>query len=194
VQLCARPARTLFEGLEVAAGNDGIVQPKATTTDELVRNAAGHPLEFDPSLPVTPSKRVAIVACMDSRIDIFGLFGLGGGEAHVIRNAGGIITSDVLRSLVISQRLLGTREVILVHHTDCGLQRVREPDFRAEIAGEVGAEPPYAFGAFDDLDVAVQSALVKVREHVFLPYRMGVRGFVYDVTTGRLREILHTVS
>ncbi|MDQ2857113.1 MAG: carbonic anhydrase [Candidatus Eremiobacteraeota bacterium] len=169
------------------------MQPKPTTTDELVQNAAGHPLQFDPTLPVSPSKRVAIVACMDSRIDIFGLFGLGGGEAHVIRNAGGIITSDVLRSLVISQRLLGTREIILVHHTDCGLQRVREHEFRAEIAGEVGAEPPYAFGAFSDLELAVRSALAKVREHAFLPYRTAVRGFVYDVTTGGLREIQHTL-
>ncbi|GAC1658102.1 MAG: carbonic anhydrase [Candidatus Elarobacter sp.] len=160
-----------------------------TTTDALVTNAASHPLQFDATLPVAPSKHVAIVACMDSRIDIFGLFGLGGGEAHVIRNAGGIVTDDVLRSLVVSQRLLGTREVVLVHHTDCGLQRVREDDFRARIADEVGVAPPYAFGAFADLDAAVRTATARVREHPFLPHRTQVRGFVYDVTTGALREI-----
>lgn len=160
-----------------------------TTTDLLVRNAAAHPLLFDPTLPITPSRHVAIVACMDSRIDTFGLFGLNGGEAHVIRNAGGIVTDDVLRSLVLSQRLMGTREVILVHHTDCGLQRVQEDEFRARIAGEVGAEPPYGFGSFTDLDAAVRSAIARVREHAFLPHRANVRGFVYDVTTGALREV-----
>lgn len=165
------------------------VQNESTISDELVRAAAAHPLAFDPTLPVAPSRHVSIVACMDSRIDIFGLFALGGGEAHVIRNAGGIITDDVLRSLVISQRLLGTREILLVHHTDCGLQRVREPELRAQIASEVGSEPPYTFGAFSDLDAAVRAAIARVREHAFLPYRERVRGFVYDVTTGALREI-----
>ena len=165
------------------------MQNEPTASDELVSAAAAHPLQFDPTLPGTPSKRVSIVACMDSRIDIFGLFGLAGGEAHVIRNAGGIVTDDVLRSLVISQRLLGTREILLVHHTDCGLQRVREREFRARISHEVGAEPPYEFGAFSDLDGAVRAALARVREHRFLPHRDGVRGFVYDVTTGALREI-----
>ena len=127
---------------------------------------------------------------MDSRIDIFGLFGLGGGEAHIIRNAGGIVTDDVLRSLVVSQRLLGTREVVLVHHTDCGLQRVNEPAFRAQIVDEIGHEPPYAFGAFADLDGAVRAAIARVRGHEFIPERDNVRGFVYDVSTGMLREVL----
>ena len=159
------------------------MQNEPTTSDELVRAAGSHPLQFDPTLPVVPSRHVTIVACMDARIDIFGLFGLGGGEAHVIRNAGGIISDDVLRSLVISQRLLGTREILLMHHTDCGLQRVREPEFRAQISSEVGGEPPYAFGSFTDLDAAVRAALARVREHRFLPYRER------DVRTGALREI-----
>jgi carbonic anhydrase len=126
---------------------------------------------------------------MDARIAVFGLFGLGGGQAHIIRNAGGIVTNDVLRSLVVSQRRLGTREVILMHHTDCGLSQLAEDEFRASIAAEVGAEPPYPFGSFTDLDEAVRIAITRVREHPFLPHRDRVRGFVYDVRTGRLREI-----
>jgi carbonic anhydrase len=162
------------------------VQNESTPTDGLVRAAAAHPLQFDPTLPVFPSKHVSIVACMDARIDTFGL---GGGEAHVIRNAGGIVSDDVLRSLVTSQRLLGTREMLLLDHTGCGLQRIHERDFRATVVSEVGSEPPYAFGAFSDLDTAVRAAVARVREHRFLPHRENVRSFVYDVTTGALREV-----
>jgi len=130
------------------------------------------------------------VTCMDSRIDAFRIFGLDSGAAHVLRNAGGLISEDVLRSLVLSQRLLQTREVILMHHTNCGLHGADEPALRAEIARETGHVPPYAFGAFSDIDEAVRTAIARVREHPFLPHRDRVRGFVYEVETGHLREVM----
>src|SRR5581483_10327214 len=140
-----------------------------------------HEADFEGPRAVIPSKHVAIVTCMDSRIDNFRIFGLESGQAHILRNAGGLVTDDVLRSLVLSQRLLQTREVILVHHTRCGLHGTDEVALRHEIAAETGTEPPYAFGAFEDLDGAVRAAIARVREHRFLPHRDHVRGFVYDV-------------
>jgi carbonic anhydrase len=137
-----------------------------------------------------PAKQLAIVTCMDTRIDAYRIFGLGFGEAHILRNAGGLVTEDVLRSLVLSQRLLGTREVILMHHTDCGLHGTDEAALRAEIAAEIGHAPPYTFGAFSDIDEAVRGATARVREHPFLPHRDRVRGFVYEVETGHLREVI----
>jgi len=137
-----------------------------------------------------PAKRLAIVTCMDTRINAYRIFGLDSGEAHILRNAGGLVTEDVLRSLVLSQRLLGTREVILMHHTDCGLHGRDEAALHAEIAAETGSRPPYAFGAFSDLDEAVRAATARVREHPFLPHRDRVRGFVYDVETAHLREVI----
>jgi len=157
--------------------------------DELLRNAVAHEADFEGPRAVIPSKHVAIVTCMDSRIDNFRIFGLDSGEAHILRNAGGLATDDMLRSLVLSQRLLGTREVILMHHTNCGLHGTDEPALRAQIAAETGAEPPYAFGAFEDIDEAVRTAVARVREHPFLPHRDRVRGFVYEVETGRVREV-----
>lgn len=161
-----------------------------TATDELVHNARAHMADFPGVRAVVPARHVAIVTCMDSRIDNFAIFGLDSGEAHIIRNAGGLVTEDVLRSLVVSQRLLQTREVILMHHTDCGLHKADEDAMRARIRTETGAEPSYAFGAFPDLDEAVRRAIALVREHPFLPHRDRVRGFVYDVNNGRLREVL----
>lgn len=160
-----------------------------TTTDELVRNARAHEAAFSGMRAVVPARHVAIVTCMDSRLDNFAIFGLESGEAHIIRNAGGLVTDDVLRSLVISQRVLQTREVVLVHHTECGLHNADEAAMRARIRSETGAEPPYAFGAFTDLDEAVRRAIARVREHPFLPHRDRVRGFVYDVHNGHLREV-----
>jgi len=157
--------------------------------DDLLYQARLHAARFGGAHSVVPEKHLAIVACMDSRIDVFGLFGLSIGDAHVIRNAGGIVTEDVLRSLVLSQRVLHTREVILVHHTDCGLQKIREHEFAARICDEVGSPPPYEFGAFDDVDEAVRRSLARVREHAFLIHRDRVRGFVYEVETGALREV-----
>lgn len=158
--------------------------------DEFVANAAAHEADFEGPRAVIPAKHVAIVTCMDSRIDNFRIFGLASGEAHILRNAGGLVTDDMLRSLVLSQRLLQTRAVILMHHTNCGLHGTDEPALRAQIAAETGQPPPYAFGAFADIDAAVRSALARVREHPFLPHRDDVRGFIYDVDTGHLREVV----
>ena len=157
--------------------------------DDLVDNAIAHESDFEGPRALIPSKAVTIVTCMDSRIDTFRIFGLGSGEAHILRNAGGLVTEDVLRSLVLSQRLLQTREIILVHHTNCGLHNMDERAFRGAIATDTGQEPPYAFGSFTDLDLAVRSAIVRVRDHPLLPHRDRVRGFVYEVETGHLREV-----
>lgn len=157
--------------------------------DELLANAVAHEADFEGERPVIPTKHVTLVTCMDSRIDSFRIFGLDSGEVHILRNAGGLVTEDVLRSLVLSQRLLQTREVILMHHTECGLHGTDEVALRAMIAAEAGFAPPYAFGAFADIDEAVRSAIRRVRDHPFLPHRDHVRGFIYDVKTGHLREI-----
>jgi len=157
--------------------------------DALVAIAVERESDFEGPRAVIPAKHVAIVTCMDSRIDMFRIFGLDSGEAHILRNAGGLATDDMLRSLVLSQRLLRTREVMLVHHTNCGLHGTDEDALRAQIAAEVGRDVPYAFGSFTDLDGAVRTAIARVREHPFLPHRDRVRGFVYDVDTGRLREV-----
>ena len=162
----------------------------SSAIDELVANAVTHEADFEGPRAVIPAKHVAIVTCMDSRLDNFRIFGLDSGEAHILRNAGGLVTEDVLRSLVLSQRLLKTREVILMHHTNCGLDGVDEAALRAEIAAETGQAPPYAFGAFSDIDEAVRSAIARVRTHPFLPHREHVRGFVYEVETGHLREVI----
>ena len=162
----------------------------SSAIDELAGNAVTHEADFEGPRAAIPAKRVAIVTCMDSRIDNFRIFGLDSGEAHILRNAGGLVTEDVLRSLVLSQRLLRTREVILMHHTNCGLHGTDEAALRAEIAADTGHAPPYAFGAFRDIDEAVRSAIARVREHPFLPHRDRVRGFVYAVETGHLREVV----
>ncbi len=140
-------------------------------------------------LPVEPSRRLAIVTCMDSRLDVFAALGLGDGEAHVLRNAGGVITDDVIRSLALSQRRLGTREVMLIHHTDCGLEKVGDDEFRAELQAETGVAPAFAIESFDDVDADVRQSILRVRQSPFLPHRDSVRGFVYDVDTHRLREV-----
>jgi carbonic anhydrase len=165
------------------------VPREQTVSDALLYEARLHAARFGGPRPVVPAKHFAIVSCMDSRIDVFDLFGLAVGDAHVIRNAGGIVTDDVLRSLVLSQRVLETREVVLVHHTDCGLQKIREDEMQAQLLAETGEAPPYLFGAFADVDDAVRHALSRVREHRFLPHRDRVRGFVYDVKTGGLHEV-----
>ncbi|HEX6417928.1 MAG TPA: carbonic anhydrase [Acidimicrobiales bacterium] len=137
-----------------------------------------------------PTRRAAVVTCMDARIDLFAALGLALGEVHVIRNAGGIVTDDVLRSLVLSQRKLGTREVLLAQHTDCGLHGLDDDALTAEVEAEAGARPPFAFGGFTDLDASVRASLACLRGAPFVPHRDAVRGFVYDVATGRLREVV----
>jgi carbonic anhydrase len=150
--------------------------------------------EFAGSLPehhfdVRPSRELAIVTCMDSRLDVFAALGLGNGEAHVLRNAGGVITDDVIRSLAISQRLLGTREVMLIHHSDCGMQKISDDGFRADLQEETGVAPSFAIESFKDLDADVRQSILRVRRSAFLPHRDAVRGFVYDVDSHRLREV-----
>jgi carbonic anhydrase len=150
--------------------------------------------EFAGSLPerhldVRPSRELAIVTCMDSRLDVFAALGLCNGEAHVLRNAGGVITDDVIRSLAISQRLLGTREVMLIHHSDCGMQKITDDGFRADLQEETGVAPSFAIESFKDLDADVRQSILRVRRSAFLPHRDAVRGFVYDVDSHRLREV-----
>jgi carbonic anhydrase len=160
------------------------------TIDELLANNRdfAEPLA-DRHLDVEPSRRLAIVTCMDSRLDVFAALGLGDGEAHVLRNAGGIVTEDTIRSLAISQRRLGTREVMLIHHTDCGMEKITDEGFATELTEDAGVVPEFAIGAFDDVDAAVRESLLRVRRSPFLPHRDAVRGFVYDVDTHRLREV-----
>lgn len=159
--------------------------------DELLANNQ----DFAGSLPdkhldVQPARRLAIVTCMDSRLDVFAALGLTGGEAHVLRNAGGVITDDVIRSLAISQRRLGTREVMLVHHTDCGMQKISDDGFRAELREATGIAPAFAIESFGDVDADVRQSVLRVRRSPFLPHRDLIRGFVYDVDTHRLREVV----
>jgi carbonic anhydrase len=139
--------------------------------------------------PVEPSLRLAVVACMDSRLDVFAALGLAGGEAHVLRNAGGVVTDDVIRSLAISQRRLGTREIVLVHHTDCGMEKVTDDGFREELREATGMAPSFAIESFDDVDANVRQSIARLRNSPFLLHRDEIRGFVYDVDTGRLREV-----
>jgi carbonic anhydrase len=160
------------------------------TTDELLANNR----DFAAALPqrhldVHPSRRLAIVTCMDSRLDVFAALGLSDGEAHILRNAGGVITDDVIRSLAVSQRRLGTREVMLIHHTDCGMQSLTDDGFRAELQDATGVAPAFAIESFDDVDADVRQSILRVRRSPFLPHRDRVRGFVYDVDTHELREV-----
>jgi carbonic anhydrase len=143
----------------------------------------------DRHLDVRPSRRLAIVTCMDSRLDVFAALGLGDGEAHVLRNAGGVITDDVIRSLAVSQRKLGTEAVMLIHHTDCGMQRISDDGFRAELQQATGVSPSFAIESFGDVDADVRQSVLRVRRSEFLPHRNQVRGFVYDVESHRLREV-----
>jgi len=158
--------------------------------DELVANNEG----FAASLPakhldVHPSRQLAIVTCMDSRLDVFAALGLRDGEAHVLRNAGGVITDDVIRSLAVSQRRLGTREVMLIHHTDCGMQKLTDDGFRAELQEATGVSPAFAIESFADPEADVRQSILRVRRSAFLLHREEVRGFVYDVDTHRLHEV-----
>jgi carbonic anhydrase len=159
-------------------------------TDELLRNNACYAAGFRKGdLAMPPRKRLAVVACMDARLDVNRILGLEEGDAHVIRNAGGVITEDVIRSLLISQRLLGTREVILLHHTDCGMLTFSDDDVRHAIQRETGLKPPFALEAFNDLDEDVRQSIARLHASPLIPHKESVRGFVYDVKSGGLREI-----
>jgi carbonic anhydrase len=161
-----------------------------STTDELLANNEGYVSSFDKGdLPAPPARKVAVVTCMDARLNVYGMLGLTEGEAHVIRNAGGVVTDDAIRSLAISQRLLGTEEIILIHHTACGMLTFSDDDFRQSIEKDTGIRPEWAAEAFSDLDGDVRQSINRVRASPFIPHRDAVRGFVYEVETGRLREV-----
>ena len=161
-----------------------------TVIDELVRNADSYSESFSSGdLPLPPAKRVAVVACMDARLNPYGLLGLREGDAHVIRNAGGVITDDEIRSLSISQRLLGTEEIMLIHHTDCGMLTFTDDDFKKSIQDEIGIKPPWAAEAFNNLESDVRQSIARIKASPFIPQTDSVRGFVYDVETGSLREV-----
>jgi carbonic anhydrase len=161
-----------------------------SVTDELLANAERYASTFDKGdLPLPPARHIAIVACMDARLNPYGLLGLTEGDAHVIRNAGGVITADELRSLAISQRLLGTTEIVLIHHTDCGMLTFTDDEFKASIQNEVGIKPPWAAESFTDLDEDVRQSTRRILDDPFIPIKDSVRGFIYEVETGRLREV-----
>jgi len=157
--------------------------------DELLANNEHYAQNFSGPLPLPPAKQVAVVACMDARLNVYGILGLQEGEAHVIRNAGGVVTDDEIRSLAISQRLLGTREVLLVHHTDCGMLTFTDDEFKAGIQSEVGIKPAWSAEAFSDLDDDVRQSIARIRRSPFIPHTDAVRGFVFDVASGRLHEV-----
>ncbi|HWG63610.1 MAG TPA: carbonic anhydrase [Streptosporangiaceae bacterium] len=160
-----------------------------TATDELLANNARYAETFDGPLPMPPSKHLAVVACMDARLNVYAILGLKDGEAHVIRNAGGVVTDDEIRSLTISQRLLGTNEIILIHHTDCGMLTFTDDGFKATIQAETGIKPEWAAEAFPDLDSDVRQSIARIKASPFIPHKESVRGFVFDVASGKLREV-----
>jgi len=161
-----------------------------SVTDELLQSNESYAASFDKGhLPMPPARKVAVLACMDARLHVYELLGLSEGEAHVIRNAGGVATDDAIRSLVISQRLLGTKEIVLIHHTDCGMLTFTDDDVKSQIEADVGIRPHFALEAFSDLDQAVRQSMARIQASPFIPVKDSVRGFVYDVGTGRLREI-----
>jgi carbonic anhydrase len=161
-----------------------------SATDDLLRNNEAYAASFDKGdLPTPPAKKTAVVACMDARLDVHAILGLEIGEAHVIRNAGGVVTDDAIRSLAISQRLLGTEEIVLLHHTECGMLSFTDDAFREQIQQDTGIKPPWSPESFTDLDADVRSSIGRIRTSPFLPHTDAVRGFIYDVKTGRLREV-----
>jgi carbonic anhydrase len=159
-------------------------------TDELLRNNDAYVAGFQAGdLPMPPAKQVAVLACMDARINPYGALGLHEGDAHIIRNAGGVVTDDAVRSLAISQRLLGTREIILIHHTDCGMLTFQDHDLKAAIEADTGLRPHFALEAFSDVEEDVRQSIRRIQASPFIPYKDAVRGFVYDVSTGKLNEV-----
>jgi carbonic anhydrase len=160
-----------------------------TVTDEYLANNQAYAESFTGPLPLPPSKHVAVVACMDARLDVYRILGVREGEAHVIRNAGGVITDDEIRSLAISQRLLGTREIILIHHTDCGMLTFTDDDFKKAIQDETGLKPAWAAEAFSDIAQDVRQSLRRIEANPFVTKHESLRGFIFDVATGKLNEV-----
>jgi carbonic anhydrase len=161
-----------------------------SSTDTFVANSERYAASFDKgNLLMPPATHAAVVACMDARLNPYGVLGLSEGDAHIIRNAGGVVTDDVIRSLTISQRLLGTSEIILIHHTDCGMLTFRDDDVKAQIEADTGIRPSFALEAFSDLDADVRQSIARIKASPFIPNKGSIRGFVYEVETGRLREV-----
>jgi carbonic anhydrase len=160
-----------------------------SVTDELLANNEKYAANFSGPLPLPPSKHIAVLACMDARINVYAVLGLEEGESHVIRNAGGVVTEDEIRSLAISQRLLGTKEIVLIHHTDCGMLTFTDDGFKRGIQDETGIKPDWSAESFTDLDEDVRQSIARIKASPFIPHTDQVRGFVFDVATGRLREV-----
>ncbi|MFV9458718.1 beta-class carbonic anhydrase [Rhodococcus sp. NM-2] len=160
-----------------------------TVTDQYLKNNEEYAAGFTGPLPLPPSKHVAVLACMDARVDVYRILGIQEGESHVIRNAGGVVTDDEIRSLAISQRLLGTTEIILIHHTDCGMLTFTDDDFKKSIQDEVGIKPAWSAEAFSDLDEDVRQSLRRIQSSPFITATTSLRGFVFDVATGKLAEV-----
>jgi carbonic anhydrase len=161
-----------------------------TSTDELLSNNQTYSASFDKGeLAAPPAKKVAVIACMDARLNVYAILGLAEGDAHVIRNAGGTVTEDAIRSLAISQRLLGTEEIILIHHTGCGMLTFTDDEFRRSIEEDTGIRPTWAAESFSDLDRDVRQSIARIKASPFIPHKDRIRGFVYEVETGRLREV-----
>ncbi|GAA2011745.1 carbonic anhydrase [Catenulispora yoronensis] len=160
-----------------------------SVTDQYLLNNENYAAGFTGPLPLPPSQNVAVLACMDARLDVAAALGIGEGEAHVIRNAGGVATDDAIRSLAISQRLLGTREIILVHHTECGMLTFTDDDFKQQIQADTGIKPAWAAEAFPDVEEDVRQSIRRIKASPFIPHTDAVRGFVFDVADGRLNEV-----
>ena len=160
-----------------------------SVTDEYLANNARYAKTFSGPLPLPPSRHLAVLACMDARLNVYALLGIEDGESHVIRNAGGVVTDDEIRSLAISQRLLGTREIVLIHHTDCGMLTFTDDGFKRQIQDETGLKPEWAPESFTDLDEDVRQSLARIQASPFIVHKDSVRGFVFDVATGLLREV-----
>ena len=162
-----------------------------TATDQLVANAEDYASSFDKGeLPLPPATHVAVLACMDARLNPYGILGLNEGDAHVIRNAGGVVTEDAIRSLTISQRLLGTTEIILIHHTDCGMVTFNDDAVKDQILADTGIRPSFALEAFPDADQDVRQSIARIKASPFIPHKDNIRGFVYEVEKGQLREVI----
>ena len=161
-----------------------------SVTDQLLENNEKYAASFDGPLPLPPAKHIAVLACMDARLNVYGALGLEEGESHVIRNAGGVVTDDEIRSLAISQRLLGTKEIVLIHHTDCGMLTFTDEDFADSLEQDTGQRPSWTANSFGDVEADVRESIGRIKDSPFIPHTDQVRGFVFDVATGRLDEVV----
>jgi len=160
-----------------------------TITDQYLENNKAYAASFSGPLPLPPSNKIAVLACMDARLNVYGALGIQEGESHVIRNAGGVVTDDEIRSLAISQRLLGTEEIVLIHHTDCGMLTFTDDEFKASIQDETGIKPEWAAESFNDLETDVRQSVARIKASPFIPKKDNIRGFIFDVATGELNEV-----